>query len=109
MAAMRLHPASAPVQLRASGAIHNVVWNGTRFAAPRARAQFASLTRCLHFFKSMSSVSLCALCAAGNGNRARALQAGAVPALEAALLRFPAEADLQTSAKGAIDKIKAGG
>jgi len=32
-----------------------------------------------------------------------------VPALEAALSRFPAEANLQKQAKGAIDKIKAGG
>jgi hypothetical protein len=49
------------------------------------------------------------LCVEGNGNRARALQAGVVPALEAALARFPASDEIQTYAKGAIEKIKAGG
>jgi hypothetical protein len=42
---MRLHPASAPVQLQTSWAINSIVWNGTHCAAaPRARAQPASLT-----------------------------------------------------------------
>jgi len=49
VAAMRLHPASGGVQLQSSWTIHNIVWNGTRCAAPRARAQPASLTLALAF------------------------------------------------------------
>jgi hypothetical protein len=48
------------------------------------------------------------LCIAGNGNRARARQAGAVPLLEAAVARFPASVNIQERGKDAITKIKAG-
>ena len=81
-------------------------------ALPYAPARGISLTlaACISHSRWLAVHSvLFVYCVAGNGNRARALQAGAVPALEAALSRFPAEASLQTQAKGAIDKIKAGG
>jgi hypothetical protein len=46
---------------------------------------------------------------AGNGNRARARQAGALPWLEAAVARFPSSVEIQEKGNDALTKIKAGG